>query len=819
MNEGRERRYQWLLRLARGALLWERLWPRAWPLAGVIGLFVALALLDLSPAVPAWLHLVALIVFGLAMAVALRHAVAGFGLVGSAAARRRLECDSGLSHRPLAALEDRLASGSADTSVTAVWQRHRQRMALAADRLRVRWPRPDIASADPLALRAVVMLLLIISVVAAGPEAGARMARALAPDLGSSGLGGGTVDVWITPPAYTGRAPLLLRSTAEAGTVPTPDVLTLPAGSTVLAQASGVSRPPELAVNGQRVAFQPIAGSTGVATDYRAEAAVVEGNALAIVAGRRTLAEWPIRVVADAAPEISFAAPVDATAEGLLVLSYQASDDYGVETVSAVVRRDGTDAPIRLDLPVSEPGAPTASNRSRHDLTAHPWAGRAVSIHLEASDAAGQTGLSEAKTVRLPERRFSHPVARAVIAQRRQLADDDVDAAARQQVAAALEHIAAAPAAFANDIVVSLALAVARSRLLVSHAPTAVATVRQMLWETAMRIEHGTVPMAERSLRDARDALAEALRRDAAASELNSLIDAVEQALEAYLAAVVDALMRQGLTAEGETVVPTAPLAAQDMRDLLDMVRQLAEAGARDGAHAALAQLERMLEGLRAGLMGGVQPASDMAEAGRLMRALADLTQRQQALLDETFASLQSLGDRLEGESLGLMPQEPAAETGPQENLRRALGDLMLGTHEFLGSIPEPLGLAERAMRDAGDHLRRNRLGLAAESQGQALAQLEAAAAEAAAAMAERFGSGGGLLLGSPGMGYAEPGSDPFGRFGGGAHGFGIGEVAVPDGAEIRRAQEVLQELRRRAGESHRRPEELDYIERLLRRF
>jgi hypothetical protein len=44
-------------------------------------------------------------------------------------------------------------------------------------------------------------------------------------------------------------------------------------------------------------------------------------------------------------------------------------------------------------------------------------------------------------------------------------------------------------------------------------------------------------------------------------------------------------------------------------------------------------------------------------------------------------------------------------------------------------------------------------------------------------------------------------------------------DVEIPDESETQRAREILEELRRRAGELGRPPIEMDYIERLLRRF
>ena len=61
---------------------------------------------------------------------------------------------------------------------------------------------------------------------------------------------------------------------------------------------------------------------------------------------------------------------------------------------------------------------------SFQDLTAHPWAGLPVELRAVARDALGQIGASAPVAMTLPERKFDHPVARAIIEQRKRLAQD-----------------------------------------------------------------------------------------------------------------------------------------------------------------------------------------------------------------------------------------------------------------------------------------------------------------------------------------------------------------------------------------------------------
>src|SRR5882762_927797 len=123
------------LALARLAILWEQLWPAVWPALALALAFVILALFDLFRLLPGWLHLILLVLFGGAAAYALARGLWAIRRPGIAVARRRLERASGLVHRPLTALSDRLASDP-DPAAAALWQAHRARMEASTRRLR-----------------------------------------------------------------------------------------------------------------------------------------------------------------------------------------------------------------------------------------------------------------------------------------------------------------------------------------------------------------------------------------------------------------------------------------------------------------------------------------------------------------------------------------------------------------------------------------------------------------------------------------------------------------------------------------------------------
>jgi hypothetical protein len=318
--------------------------------------------------------------------------------------------------------------------------------------------------------------------------------------------------------------------------------------------------------------------------------------------------------------------------------------------------------------------------------------------------------------------------------------------------------------------------------------------------------------------------LLDALQRGASQSEIERLMDELQQALDRYLVAAAAELARRG-----ESPVPvdrqSRILRSDDLKDLIETARQLARTGGRDGAMQMLAQLQRALDSIRSGLRSG-GASQDVAEAQELMKTLRDLSDRQQSLLDESFQRLRdSLGDRQRGSRDGqgqrqgrARTPDPGAKTGASEQqaLRQELGELMLRMDGFLGAIPAPLGEADQAMRGAVEAFQRGGLGDAVPNQSRAADALARALDAAGQAMAQRLGG-----IGLSGQESEEDGGsgDIFGRSQDGQRGFATGPLKIPERSELQRAQEILEELRRRAAERFRPRPELDYIDRLLRRF
>ena len=808
--------------LSRAALGWERLWPALWPMLCVAGIFLVTALFDLSSFVPSSVHLVMLAGLAIAFGGAAIYGLRSLVWPDALTARRRLEVNSGLTHRPLAALADH-PSAPLDDAAAGLWDAHRRRMEAAARRLRVGWPAAGLARRDPWGVRAVLAILLLVGVVDAGADWRDRIVRALSPAWeGGSAVPPVSFDIWITPPDYTGLPPQFLRADAA-------DAVRVPMGSTLLAQVHGGSRLPHLSIDDATSDFKAVDKA-----NFTAEATLTKAQLLTVTQGGATLGRWPIEIVPDNPPTAAFAQPPGATPRSALRVEYHATDDYGVESVKLLVRRQGAKPADKLEIPLPLPGLhlKDAHAASYQDLSPHPWAGLPVELSVVATDALGQTGESPPVHMTLPERRFNNPVAREIIEQRKELVRN---AKSGDVVAEVLEDLDKQPALFHDDAIAYLALAVAAQRLRQGDPDVAAAAVVPLLWDTALRIEDGGMSLAENDLRKLQQELQNALANNAPDQEIDRLMRELSQALDRYLQSLAQN-MQNNPAADTPPPDPSKVVTDRDLQRMLDRARQLAQSGDKQQARQLLSQLQDMLENLHTARPGqaGQQGAS---EAKQMMRDLQNLMQRQQQLLDRSFRAQRrpGPGQGEQNDQTGQIGQNAQPGGSPdssqagdlgdaaqqQDALRHALGDMMRHMSDGLGDIPDPFGQAERAMHDAVGALRHGAPGEAVGPQSEALDQLQQGAREFAKQLQQQLSkSRGSGEFGATGrMPPDSADRDPFGRPLSADGDYDQGNVAIPDDAMMQKSRQILDELRRRAGERSRPTIELDYIDRLLRQF
>ena len=846
------------LRRARWTIAWERLWPALATLLTAAGIFLALSWLGLWLWLPALGRAVGVVAMGLAVVAALIP----LGLLRMPAVAEglsRLDRGSGLRHRPATAIADALAVTSKDPYSLALWNAHVERAVAAAHALKSGKPSPQVAWRDPYALRALVLIACIATFFAAGGERWARIAAAF--DWRGVVLPANfRVDAWVEPPAYTGKPPIVLpgmhpgEATAQAQT---DGPFAVPVNSTLIVRSTGNINL-GLTATGSVTPSKEVAQAPAGTQEHRYAIAGTGAVALRGAAGDLT---WPFNAIPDNPPTIALTKDPQEQNRGSLLLSYRLTDDYGVTQAEATFTRK--DDPAAPDAPGGKPqqaphplyGPPEfplvlPQARTRNgvgqtikDLTDHPWAGAEVTMTLVAHDDGGNVGRSEPFAFRLPERAFTKPLARALIEQRRDLA---MDANTRPQVITALDALAIAPEKYTPEIGVYLGLRSIFWSLVRARSDDDLRDVVTQLWQMAVGIEDGDISDAQQALRNAENALQQALERGASDAELKQLMDQLRAAMDRYMQALAEQLRNNPQQLSRPLGPNTRVLSQRDLQNMLDRLENLSKGGAKDAAQALLQELEQMMENMQ---MASPDMNGDESDEMSELDQLGDMIRQQQDLRDRTFKQGQQGAPRGQHGKPGQpgQPQQPGDSLGQLQQSQQALRDRLNQMLEDLknrglgqnqqgqqgrqapgqgqnqgqgGDGLDQLGRAGDAMGEAEGDLGQGNTDDAVDSQGRALDALRKGAQSLAQSLQQQMGQGAGQGRGSRfGESRGENDTDPLGRPLRGRDYGDDSTVKIPGDIDVQRARRIIEELRQRFGDMARPQEELDYIERLLKGY
>ncbi len=831
---------------AHWVLAWEQVWPPiAWT-ATILLLFLAFSWFGLWFYAPPLARAAGVVLFVAALVAAL------YPLARALIARRReadalgrLDRDSGAPHRPATSSVDRLADPTADEATRALWRLHQRRLAESVAKIELAPPAPRMAEKDRLALRAGALILAIAAAFVAGPEKYARVAAAFdwRFDLAAPAQGF-RIDAWIDPPAFTGRAPIMLDVLGKEARADGRPIET-PAGSVLVVRTD-----PETASAKVEGALLPVeAGKGGPAAappanhDPHERRWTIKGvGKLTIERGGATLGVFDIVGLPNGKPTIALTAPPRANARGSLTLRYRIGDQYGVAAAEADFAEppaDGKPAPrslvepphMGLQLPSTQAG--TGEAQTTGDLSEHLWAGAKVQMTLRADNIAGEEGTSEPAAVTLPQRTFTNPLAKALVEERRDLAlDPDHN---RPHVAETLDALMIAPDLFAVTPSVYLGLNAAQTRLADARSDEDLIGICDLLWAMALQIEDGDASQAERDLRAAEQRLRDALQRGASDEEIRQLMKELRQAAQNFARELAENAQRQQDGADKQDNSDEATLDAQDLQSLLDRMEETARSGDKAQAQAMLDQLQNLFENLRGARRGASQAQREMRRAlGDVDKLLRD----QQKLRDDTFRRDQHARRRQgspDGEPQQGQPGDESADSGQepsdgnatpldqrQKALRDRLNDLQRRMKGLGLKNEQGFDDADRAMGEAEGDLREGQggQGNAIGDQGRALEALRRGAEGMQQQMEGQPGSGQGEAEREiqQGRGQGQRGRDPLGReFGPEGRGAAMGPLGDAIGA-AERARRVMEELRRRLSDPNRPGDERDYLERLLNR-
>lgn len=820
------------LRLTLLGLWAERLVRGFWPFWTV--LLIALSALsfglqDHLPLEAAWFTLI------LALAAALATLWRGLrAFRRPTRAEALIRLDSRLPGQPIAALTDTQAIGGDDPASLAVWQAHRARMAARAATARPVEPDLKLARRDPFALRYVALTAFVMAMLF-GSLWRVTSVEALAPGAGNALAAGPAWEGWAQPPAYTGKPSLYLNDIPEGS-------LDLPVGTRLQFRLYGEV--------GELTLSETVSGRTGTdvppASDPLHDFTLERSGEVTVGGpGGRT---WRLIATPDMAPAVTPAESAEREGDGQFTMEFAATDDYGVAAgrvsialdLPAIDRRFGLGPepeprePVVLDLPM-----PMTGDRAQiaetlvDDLSQHPFANLPVAMTFTVADAAGQEGSADPVRLILPAKRFFDPLAAALIEMRRDLLWTRANAPRATQILKAVTH--------RPEDLIRNQRAYLRLRVLMrdmeaqqaSLSPDARDAIAAELWEIALLVEEGDLASAMERLRRAQDRLDEAMRNGADQSEIEQLMQELREALNDYMRELAEEAERNPDSQLSQNM-EGMEMSGDQLQQMLDELQRLMEEGRMAEAQELMEMLRQLMENMQMA-QGEGQGQGQGGPGQQAMRELQDTLRGQQGLSDDAFRDLQDGQEGNEGQQPGEGQQGEGEGQGEgqqgqslaerQQELRDRLGRLQDGQLPGDGSEAgeegrRQLDRAGRAMEEAEESLREGDLPGALDRQAEAMEAMRDGMQQFGEAMAEEQQQQGDAERGQE-FGQADPNGqrDPLGREPGNSARIGSDRNMLQGEDVYRRAQDILDEIRRRSGEQARPESERDYLRRLLDQF
>jgi len=262
-------------------------------------------------------------------------------------------------------------------------------------------------------------------------------------------------------------------------------------------------------------------------------------------------------------------------------------------------------------------------------------------------------------------------------------------------------------------------------------------------------------------------------------------------------------------------------------------LQQLMKEGRMAEAQELLEEINRLMQNLQ--MTPGQSGEVGQEGGGQQMEDLADSLRQQQELSDETFRDLQG---QTPGDQPGVGGTEGGDDAGEegrssQESLSEQQKQLEREVERRRGNLPgegteagqaarRALDEAAEAMDQAAKDLRAGDLPGALDNQSDAIDALRESMRRLGETLDEQAAPGQGATPNdrrAEGQSQSPSTRDPLGRDVGGNGQLGAGEQMVPQEELRLRSQELMEEIRRRAGSLERSEEERSYLQRLLDRF
>lgn len=660
--------------------------------------------------------------FFIGLIVFIRKDILTFKFPNDANLDRAIETKTALPRGQIALIEDNLANPK-NRYTRSLWNTAQKSALHTLKALKTPNLRATLVRLDPFALRFLAILFFISGYMVSSYQWQNRIYSGLFPVTLSSitAAPSTAVTLWVEPPDYTRMDKIQITGT---GTLD--ETLQIPEGSVIKARIQtnlGQYAHPILNMGDISIPMEDLGEGF-----YSTETMIQPGSKLSITQSFFPRATWPYDHIIDTPPEIYIGNKSTASEENTSDENGNTQDDTESkesekEELFEIIEKAQIRFPLRVkddysvkELKMSmniadfveEKPLGEIANETRlivsapdtelkispvYDMTWHTWAGLPVTFKYTVFDHKKQSQTLEKISIILPERNFEHPLAKSVIAMRKELAWQYRDTF--NNIAYNLETLLGAPDYFQNNPVTYLAIKTASARLKYAEnkkqadRTEAAKQVIKLLWAIAISVEDGNLSLAMRELRDAQRELENAMRDpNTSQDEIDRLMDNLREKMNNYFAEMQRDLQKRMENGEefpefseedfGEIISPDA------LSKLMEEIEQAMRDGDEQKAQELMSKLQRMMEMMDSA--EGAKMPKDMEVMKKGVNELQELIERQEELLEQTErrASLDYRSDWIQKNQNSNAPQSRPLNKEEKDQLsERSLKTLQDMLQEF----------------------------------------------------------------------------------------------------------------------------------------
>ncbi|QDH17619.1 DUF4175 domain-containing protein [Swingsia samuiensis] len=652
-------------RRARHIMWWEKALPALrWPFV-IAMLFILSTLARIPQSLPDWIHATFEIVCFIAFVWLCIRGIRSLPTPSTAELDRRIEHASHFSAQPLLTLTDQPAyAGSAEQKY--IWATHVQRIISSLGPLRTGFPHIQLTFREKIS-SLIIVLALLLGFTISGSHSISRLYAGFVPGVDDDSVPLPTLQAWIEQPDFAPGAPIFLSQTTANTT------FTVPQGATLNIIVTGAVSSPS--IQGAQIFNRHQLDEKS----WTAKATIQNNATLKIRSRGHLLGQWPITIIADLPPDVSWnGKPSPQKDDFRTVLPWKVHQSFGVASLEAEIHLPHSHNNHIIHIPIPLNGTPKqATGTAQPDLSSSPFAGMDVVGILHATSISKKENRSTPIHFTLGARKFSDPLAKAIIAVRQRLM---LNQETPSQAAYELQLLT--QTTDVRGIWAALALNIAT----LQHQKTQdiPETIPDQLWALALYLDdlrHDGPEIADSAaaVRAAQQGVQQQLNHMHDLGEKGRSLDEQKE-LQRRTQILKDALNRRmqllfQKAAQNGIIMPQSQASTADpWSEEMQRLQSDASQGHGDEALKRLQQMEDMAEHMRQAtpedLKALAQQMQAREEAHAQHSALRDLIHRETALLDHTQA-------RLSEAQKAAQAQNPSANNAQTDISQMTTSDLL----------------------------------------------------------------------------------------------------------------------------------------------